>query len=433
MHNVLCLPPFPGYALSGLAGEVVRDLSMSSVCPSIIGGNLLAVASLLTQGIADVAWPNGQRATLGANIVMVSPSSSGKSLIYLNLMSEIEDFLREHEADQSNSSKSFLIEDSTKEAILQSLKEWPVAGIFTDEGGMLKRLFPEMPTLAKLLDGTPIRNSRVSTGRLKLEGHRLCMFLMEQPDVFDSHKVLMGASNGGVGVINRFLVITTDRMPNMASLHRTGLSEIVRKRYRKRVTQLMAQTIAFVKSGETFRPLLALAPRAQQFLLHLSDEMQQLQIRSSDAARNPEYLGRHAARVLRLAGSLHVLEHGMEGQVEFDTIQSADLVGRWSLEAFDQMTFVPPVVSQAELDAQLIEQALMFVAQQTGRYQFPLTDVRMGLFNKGISKQRFNRALPILTGKNKASVIKDGRADWVVLHPFNMPQAYQPQICHRYL
>lgn len=432
MRNALSLPVFPGYTLPGLTGEMVRDLSLSSVCPSIIGGNLLAVASLLTQGISDVAWPNGQRATLGANIVMVSPSSSGKSLIYLNLMSEIEDFLREHEADQSNSSKSFLIEDSTKEAILLSLKEWPVAGIFTDEGGMLKRLFPEMPTLAKLLDGTPIRNSRVSTGRLKLEGHRLCMFLMEQPDVFDAHKVLMGASNGGVGVINRFLVITTDRMPNMASLHRTGLSEIVRKRYRKRVTQLMAQTIAFVKSGETFRPLLALAPRAHQFLLHLSDEMQQLQIRSSDAARISEYLGRHAARVLRLAGSLHVFEHGMEGQVELDTIQSADFVGRWSLEAFDQMTFVPPVVSQAELDAQLLEQALVFVAQQTGRYQFLLADVRMGLFNKGVSKQRFNRALPILTGQNKAWVIKENRVDWVKLHSPTFSQTYQSQIGRQY-
>jgi Protein of unknown function (DUF3987) len=428
MHNVLSLPPFPGYALPGLAGEIVRDLSMSSVCPSIIGGTFCAVVSLLTQGIADVTWPNGQEVAVGANVLLVAPSAAGKSFVYKILMKAVEERLEVLALDEANSAMSFLVEDTTKEALLQTLNEWPVAAVMTDEAGSLKRLLPDSATLAKLLDGTAIRNSRVSTGRMKLSGHRFTMLLMEQPKVFDAHKVLLGASNGSVGVVNRFMLMATDRMPAIPSLNRPGLFDSVSPPYGKRVGQLLQQAIAFVKSGQTKRPRVALAPAANQFLLHVSDEMQQLKLHSPNAARISEYLARHAERVLRLAGALHVFEHGSDGQVQLDTMQAADLVGRWSLEAFDQMTFVPPVMSQAELDAQLLEQALVFVAQQTGRYQFPIADVRMGLFNKGVSKQRFNRALPILTGQNKAWVVKENRVDWVKLHVPTFSQTFQTQI-----
>ena len=84
---------FPLYTFAGLAGEVTRDLGRGSICPSIIGAQTCGLVSLLTQGIADVAWPNGQRVPVGANVFLVAPSSSGKTVIFRNLMEPVEECL----------------------------------------------------------------------------------------------------------------------------------------------------------------------------------------------------------------------------------------------------------------------------------------------------------------------------------------------------
>jgi hypothetical protein len=407
-------------------GDMARDLGRGSVCPSIIGAQICAVTSFLTQGIADVAWPNGRAMPAGVSVLIVAPSTSGKSLTFHELMDPVESFLSAFPQEKAKRPLNFLIEDATREAILQSLGEWPVAGLFTDEAGMLTQLLSHASTLAKLHDGTPMRNSRVSTGRIVLHGQRLCALLMEQHDIFEAHKVLLGASNGGVGLANRYMAATTHHMPDVASLQHARMTESVKQLYWLKVETCMSESIAFVESGQKARPVLKLSHDAQACLLQLSNEMQQHKAPGAPYSRISEYLGRHVERVLRLAAAMHLFLHGSDGEIQADTLLAADAVGRWCLEAFYQMTYTPPKFSQADHDVQTLERAFQHVVQTTGNVRFAIADVRRGALNLGISGARFNRALPILTGQGKAQVLQEGRKEWVVYRAFSLPAAYSP-------
>lgn len=408
---------FPLYAFTGLAREVTSDLCRGSICPAIIGAQTCGLVSLLTQGIADIAWPNGQRVAVGANVFLVAPSGAGKTVIFRNLMEPVEETLASISKEQPQRLPTFLIEDATREAILQSLKDWPVSGLLTDEGGMLKSLLRDSSTLAKLLDGTPLRNSRVSTGRIELEGHRLCMLLMEQPALFEADKVLLGASNGGVGLMNRFLTMATDNMPDSTLLQYAVLTGDVKQRYHQRVQRLLAGCVAHVESQQRVRPCLTLATEAQAIFLRLGGDMRQHQHPASPYARISEYMTRHAERVLRLAGALHVFEHGLEGEVAVETVLAADSIGRWCIEAFRQLTYTPTKFSVAEQDADAISQILFQVATTSGHSHFPLSDVRLGVHNLGLEPQRFRRALPILTGQGRIKLTKQGSTEWLTFYP----------------
>lgn len=71
----------------GLSGQMLHDLTSSGgVDPGIVKSELVTSISLLTQGLAYVACPNGQKLTIGANVQLLAPSWSGKSSILKILM-----------------------------------------------------------------------------------------------------------------------------------------------------------------------------------------------------------------------------------------------------------------------------------------------------------------------------------------------------------
>jgi hypothetical protein len=373
---------------------------------------------LLTQGVADVLWPNGQRLPIGANVLLVAPSGSGKSMIFKLLMEAITRFLNRVDINADLLSRPALfLEDATRAAVIEHLRDWPVAGLFSDEGGQLNQMLRSAaPTLAKLLDGSPLRHARVSTGRIELVNCRLMMLLTEQPHVFEASKVLLGASTGGVGLINRFIVASATAMPTGSSLHRVGLSEPVRRRYELRIEDLLARTIQQVKS-KAERPALQLSPETQNFFIPLADEIRQKLGTHASYRTISEYASRHSERVLKLAGSIHVFEHGPEGEVELATVKTADMLDRWSMDNFRRMTYQPPKVSQAEQDALNLEQALAQAVHSTGRTAFPLSQVRRSAPNMGLTKARLDRAVPILAGQGKVTVMLVGSVDWLQFNP----------------
>ena len=171
------LPPFsphhPHYrapVFFGLLGVIEQTLGLSGIDPSIVRSMLIAFASLLTQGTADVLWPNGQRLPIGLPVLLVAPSGAGKSVIFTSLIEPIRRCLSEVLTDEDSPHRpAFFIEDATREAIIHHLRDWPLAGLFTDEAGLLKQLLHSAAsTLAKLLDGADLNHARVSTRRIEL-------------------------------------------------------------------------------------------------------------------------------------------------------------------------------------------------------------------------------------------------------------------------
>ncbi len=409
--------PYPSRTFPGLLGEMMDCLSLCGIAAEIIGTQLIAFVSLLTQGVADVVWPNGIKAPVGANCLLVAPSGTGKSLIFKILSDPVEQYLANH-ADICDPARAInlLIEDATRQAIVQSLLDWPVAGLFTDEAGMLKSLLKDSPTLVKLLDGSPLRNSRISTGRAALFYHRFCMLLMEQPDVFDETKILLGVGKGGVGLCNRiFFTLFNGNLPS-TSLHMIALPASVKQAYAKKVKELLDLTIKHVDAKIGERPALLLSEEAAQYLNDIGNKARRNSALGSPWFFISEYISRHAERVLRLAGAFHVFEYGTAGEISLETIQRAATLDGWHIEAFAQMAYVAPKQTQSEADATQLKEAFRQIYRTTGNTKFRQSEMRSSSVNIGMTPARFNRGLSILGGQGSIHVVVENGKPWVILN-----------------
>jgi hypothetical protein len=409
-------PPYPSHVFTGDLGNILHTFTQGGLPPEIAGTELIAFVSLLTQGVADITWPNGAKSSIGANCLLVAPSGSGKTLVYTTLMQPIETYIADcYEEKGLNENFEFLLEDVTREAIVKSLSDWPVAGLFTDEAGQLKSLLKDAATLVKLIDGTPLRSARVSTGRVALMGHRLTTLLMEQPTVFESTKVQLGAKAGGVGLINRFFPVSCVGATSGVSLHQVALSPSVKLAYDHKVKTLLDATINHVTAQVRDRPALRLSAEAIQFLNYEGDEVQRVRAQRGTSFCVSEYMLRHVERVLRLAGSLHVFEQSIGKEVALETVQRAAILGRFHIDAYTRMIYTPPQPTQVELDAIVLERALQHYLQNSRTSQIRQSEVRSYAINLGLTTSRFSRALALLGGQQRICVRMHRNTPWVEL------------------
>lgn len=407
------IAPAPTDSLPGLLGQMSRDLTRTGLNPAIVAAQLPAVASLLTQALADTAWPNGQRVSIGFSAFLRVPSSGGKSLGLKLLRDPIARAVRawSRENAQKNIDPAFFVEDATREAAIQHLIAWKSVALITDEAGQCKQLIKEAaPTLAKLNDGDDLHHARVKDGRVALTGHRFCILLTEQPGIDGAGNQLLAGTNAGVGLVNRMFVAEALATQMGAALHGVAFSNEVRTAYEARVETLIGRSIAHV-IAEAERPLLRLSREAAAFLIASGDEMRNRFRGHPRELALSAYVARHAERMLRLAGVVQVFEFGTEGEIELHVMQAADAVGRWSVEQFARMTDVPPKPSQAEKDVQQLAEALRQMAVSGRIFAFWLADARRYAMNIGLTRARFDRALAELGGRGLVFVAAQEKRD----------------------
>lgn len=413
------LSAFPIHALPGLLGEIAHDLAAGGIDKGIVCMEIIGFTSMLTQGTADAAWANGQTLPVGSNVLIVASSGFGKTAIYKVLKSPIDKFLTQcHTETDQHFLPEFFIENATRAAIIEQLFVWPIGNLLTDEGGIVNDLFrSSAPTVAKLTDSAPLLNARVGSGRKALLDYRFVMMALYQPDIYELIKPMLGANKGGVGIGNRFLYGKALAPQIGAEIHPQRLSDSVEKRYAQRIRDLLTLTIANVHDKKN-RPILRLSPEALQYFGDLKNQMRQLQSADPSYQRIEEYISRHSERVLRLAGAIHVFEYGADTAISSATIQAADQIGRWSIDAFLALTYVPPKKTQAELDGEILLQAFHEVVRTTNQTSFQMKDCRRQAPNLGLTAARFTRALPLLAATGKIQIVLDRRSnEWIWVNP----------------
>lgn len=418
------------YSLSAypptLFSAILSSLTANGISPGAVWVQLCAVISLLTQGLADILWPNGQRAPIGANGLLVGASGSGKSLIFKLLMAIIEEILADAPKDDAFLSAGPLIEDTSPAAIIEHLAEHPYAAICAQEAGTLTSLHNAGPLLAQLLDGSTLRKSRFNTEKVRLVGHRLTMLALLQPVVREKVN-LFQFKPGGSGVDNRFLVATAG--DSERPFHDVKLPDHLRETYRCRARELLQATSANAQAKPKSLPRMMLSDDARSFLLHVDQEMRnQARSRLSPLTSCAEYVSRHAERVLRLAGSLHLFNQGISAitsDVSIETLRAADEIDRQSIHAVQQLLYTPPVPTQAERDAnQLLEGLQRFYAAYGNPY-FEISKLRRYAAGFGLTSARVTKALPVVVMWGAAQILTSGNKDLLQLrvpsHPWQPP------------
>ena len=415
------LPPYPSQAFyPGLPGEIMSRLVNSGIPAQLVGTVLIAIISLLTQGVADMVWPNGLRTPIGVSGAVIAPSGFGKSLILKILIGTIEQVLRRL-VQMDERIADFLVENATRAAIVESLANFPVAGLLTDETEQVQDLLRHTGTLIKLQDGSTLRNARISSGRVTLYAPRLVMLLMMQPSIFDATKHLLGVKNGGPGLGNRFFFAPCIGLIAGGDRHQIGLSDAIKSALEEKVVFLLGETVKQVQQPDKGRPAICLGKAATQFTKEMETDVRRNSAPGARLSFISEYLARHVERVVRLAGTMHVFEHGAGGEVSIDTIQRAAEFGQWYAEAFAQLNYEPPSLTQAATDAIRLEAAAHDIFARTGLYQFRQSEMRAGSLNLGLTPARFTRALAALAEQEAMRIVMQDKSPWVV---FNVRPSY---------
>lgn len=419
-HHPKPVSPPNLWILPGLAGEIVRAIVMIGIDPAIALMAVLACVSLLTQGIANVAWPNGMVIPVGFNGLLVAPSNWGKSVVLRILTSWIQPYLAERVRAglQSTRKPLFFIEDTTREAAIQHLNSWPVAALLTAEAGLLKVFLRNgAPTLAKLLDGEPLHHARISSGRVELFGHRLTLLAMLQPNVFEDMRTLFGMSSGYVGIPNRMHFGKAYTPPNLSSLSNLALPTALKARYEPRGILLLDQTIDLVVKNGTRRTV-PVDVSGERRLVEIVDEWKSVR-HEPELSMDDEYKLRHGERVRRLGASLHVFNNGATGEVGLESVEAAHQIGLWSTETHTALAYVRPKLTKSQEDASRLYDALIRLASKFGPLH-KLSELRRTCANIGFTHSRFNNALPVLAGIGKITIFMQGRVDMVYV---NVPPA----------
>jgi hypothetical protein len=369
-------PPadFPAHALGPLR-EAVQAAAGETQCPlAIAAGSALAVASLATQGHADISTLGGNR-PLSLYLLTIAASGERKSSVdrlLLRGLREVEEieaaqyavehaaYLREKEIFDArkkaalaalSGKKSAIAEvdlralgdppampaapfrtmsDCTVEAAYKALQTgMPSQGLFSDEGGAFLGGFSmsadqrmkSMALLNSAWDGSPLDRLRVADGNSRLYGKRLALHLMVQPSI--AHAFIGDPMTGEIGFLPRCLICEPASTIGGRLSHLTRSDPFKLEAFASRLRAILTAPVPLADDGRSLKPrLLKLSPQARVLLTQYADEVEAesgpgrgFSHVTGAAAKSAEQACRLAG-VLTLWGDLEAAEVSMETMID---------------------------------------------------------------------------------------------------------------------
>ena len=405
------------HCLPGLFGQMVRDIATSGgVAAEIVFFTLVAIISLLTKGSADVLYPNGRRLSVGGNVWLSAPLTSGKDVVLRILMRPLEEaWAMRISAKGAKQDGRFLIEDDVPfDAMMKILHKHQTIGYFTDEPGQFEKMLKHDSKWNRTLEDASVWRARHSGKPIE---PCLTVFVRDESDVRDG-KVLQAASQkSGARLLNHFLYARIEDSHVKGPLHRAGLAADTIQAYEVKLQPWVdARSIQSNHGGIYERPSVTFSRESVQYLDHTDDEIRSHCGPGGRWASVARYAAGHIERAARFAGSLHVFEHGTEGEISLETLKCADAIGKWCLNSVAQAIYEPPKLTQAEIAAAALEQGLiqLYLTNHDGK-PFLKSDIRARTVGWGVEPTRFDRALTVLGIQGKVKTFSHENRQWVEL------------------
>ena len=372
MRETIPADPFPTDALGAILANAAVGIQDRTQAPiAICGQSVLATATLVTQGYADVKLPTGQLRPLSNYFATVGVTGERKSAVDAEATWPVrkrEAKLREQygpqRQDYENAKDAWekarkVTMESAKgdqgkikaaldklgpppdEPLLPRLtcgeptieglvkvfaKGWPNLGIFSDEGGMFigghgmtaDAKLRTASTLSKLWDGSPIDRVRSGDGAAILPGRRLAMHLMVQPNV--AALFLADGLLAEQGLLSRVLASAPESAIGTRSWREASQdSDLAIKAYGKRLLDILEMPLPLAerKRNELAPREISLSKDARARWIAFHDHIE-VQMGEGEplwpvrglANKLPEIVGRLAG-VLTLIGNIETTEIGL--------------------------------------------------------------------------------------------------------------------------
>lgn len=255
---------YPVDAFPAVIRDVITALHEDTQIPiEMIGSTVLAALSLALQPLIEVSSPFGSNKVEPCSLyfLTLAKSGEGKSPLRDRIMAPFDEFvlqmqkeyedlhnaykedyaiwasiekalnrslqkaskdgedseeeeirLREHLSTKPEKPRAFemFYEDTTSAGIVQGLREYPYAGVFSDEAilfftGHLKN---NLGLINKIWKNEPISLTRKKEGSIRLNAY-LTFLLMVQPEIFDEYLEKNGKRAVSSGFLARFLFTNT--------------------------------------------------------------------------------------------------------------------------------------------------------------------------------------------------------------------------------
>ena len=353
--------PYPVEYLGAILEDACADLHTIIKSPqAICAQSLLAVASLATQGHADVAI-DGRVHPLSENFLTIAESGERKTTtddaalkahdgVVLERCDQYEAEGITHANDielfaearkkimRSKKSEDMkrmelkelgkepeapiepldIVEEPTYEGIVKALhKGWPSMGIFSSEGGRFlgghamndDNQVKTVAGLSSLWDGKPITRSRAGDGTIILRGRRVAVHLMVQPQI--SAILFSNQLLSSQGILSRFLVAYPTstigtREYNDKNVHaRLGMVN-----YSSRMGELFRHPLPMRdgKKNELSPRSLGLTPGAKKLHQEFHNHIEKLCREDGELSSIKGLAAKAAEHSLRLAGILTLVD-----------------------------------------------------------------------------------------------------------------------------
>ncbi|EHD2280230.1 DUF3987 domain-containing protein [Vibrio cholerae] len=314
--------------------------------------------------------------------------------------------------------------DDTPEALGVALTRWPVAAVLSNEAGIIfgahgmnpESVMRNMAGLNVCWDGGHLRRDRTSTQSINVEGMRLTMGLMVQPDTLQSFLSKQGALARGIGFFARFLVAHPESTQGTRYYREQTPGEPALTAFNARVTQLLNVPAQVDAEGRLETTYLTLSPEAKEIWIRFHDVVEEELGRGRDYYDVQDVASKAADNAARLAACLHAFcdhTHSISS-IGAESMEAGAELMRWYLHEalrFCRQLAVPDSLRKAErLEEWLVTKLYSGMALVPTREakQFAPSELRGAAGTE---------AFAVLEDHNRAKLITQGQKKFYCLNP----------------
>lgn len=314
--------------------------------------------------------------------------------------------------------------DDTPEALGVALTRWPVAAVLSNEAGIIfgahgmnpESVMRNMAGLNVCWDGGHLRRDRTSTQSINVEGMRLTMGLMVQPDTLQSFLSRQGALARGIGFFARFLVAHPESTQGTRYYREQAPGEPALTAFNARVTQLLNIPAQVDADGRLETTYLPLSPEAKEIWVSFHDEVEEELGRGREYYDVQDVASKAADNAARLAACLHAFcdhTHSISS-IGVESMEAGTELMRWYLHEalrFCRQVAVPDSLRKAErLEEWLIGKLY------SGMALVPTREVKQFAPNE-LRGAASSEAFAVLEDHNRAKLITQGPKKFYCLNP----------------
>jgi hypothetical protein len=440
-------PDIPACLLPGVFHEFAKSLAESVEVPeALCVMTVLGIISSVTSKFCKVSPFEGWEEPVNIYTLIALPPANHKSIVLARCKEPLVEWEQEQEKIFRSKIKQHLSERKTQEKIIEGLRtkaakiedlsdqqkliheitakesaleETPVApqlfvndvtpeslttilseqngrlAIFSDEGGILETLGglysngkANVDVLLKGIDGGEIRVRRKDKS-ISLNPY-LTMVLAVQPIIIQN--LISKQAYTGNGMVERFLYVLPHSKLGYRTHDKSALSKELRSTYCAKIKAFLNEI--------SCEKIFTLTPEAKNAWKQFQREIE-IELRPDGKLGNCQgWGGKICGFALRIAGLLHVAEHGIRlNEINSQTMNHAiaisELLIPHTVAAFGLMA-----MDEATEDAKWIWEWILARGQLT----FTKSEILMRTRNKKLGKaERLNRALKILKDRNLLS------------------------------